>query len=156
MANGKISRTPEVLNRKARHRYFVLHEMEAGIVLQGTEVKAFRDGRAQISESFVRLDRENVPYLFNGHIEEYSHGTDANHESTRMRRLLLHRSEIVRLRQFLDRDKMTAVPLKMYFSHGLIKIRIGICKGKDLHDKRQDLKRAVEMREAQRAIARRH
>jgi SsrA-binding protein len=153
---GKTKRTDlAVENRKAGHRYEILERFEAGIVLQGTEIKAIRVGRAQISEAFIRMDRTGRPQLHGAHIDEYSHGTDANHVPTRPRWLLLHRREIDRLRVATEREGMAIVPLRLYFKHGLVKVEIALCKGKLQRDRRQDLRKAVEMREAERAIANR-
>lgn len=156
MAKKFSEKSVEILNRKASHRYFILEEFEAGIVLQGTEVKAFRDGLAQISEAFVRLDANGQLWLLNAHISEYRYGTDANHEPARPRKLLLHQKEIQQVRNGLERQGMTAVPLKMYLSHGLVKLKFALCKGKELHDKREALKRAMAKREAERAMSFRH
>jgi SsrA-binding protein len=144
--------TVEVFNRKATHRYFILERFEAGLVLRGTEVKSVRAGKAQISEAFVTLDRAGVPHLHNAHIDEYSHGTDANHPPTRPRALLLHGKEVNRLRVAAEREGMAIVPLRLHIRHGLVKVDIALCRGKQLHDKRQDLRHATEMREAERAI----
>lgn len=149
------AREVRIVNRKARHRYSIDRTFEAGIVLQGTEVKSFRDGQAQIAEAFIRLNSRDEPMLYNAHIPTYRYGTDANHEPLRPRKLLLHRREVAILKQGSQKAGLTIVPLEMYLRRGLIKLSIGLCRGKNLRDKRQDLKRAVEMREAERAIANR-
>ena len=151
MRRGEPS-PPEVVNRKLPFRYAVRERLEAGLVLQGTEVKSYRAGQAQIAEAHVRLDRSGEVFLINAHIAAYSHGTDANHDPTRPRKLLLHRKEIVRLRTAQEREGMALVPARLYLAHGLVKVTVAICKGKKLRDKRQDLRRATELREAERAL----
>lgn len=146
-------REVRILNRRAHHRYSIDRTFEAGLVLQGTEVKAFRDGQAQIGEAFIRLNGRDEPVLYNAHIPAYRYGTDANHEPLRPRKLLLHRREISILRQASQKAGLTIIPLEMHFCRGLIKLTIGLGKGKNLRDRRQDLKRAVDLREAERAIA---
>ncbi|MDR0428455.1 MAG: SsrA-binding protein SmpB [Puniceicoccales bacterium] len=154
MAAGEM-KVREVSNRKAYHRYEVMQRFEAGIVLQGTEVKSFRDGLAQIEDAFVRIDRNGVPVLLNAHIDEYHHGTDANHLPKQPRRLLLHRKEIEKLRGRQEIGGMAIIPLRMYLKKGMVKVEIALCKGKSLHDKRRALRERVENREAQRELARR-
>jgi SsrA-binding protein len=149
-SGGTYSR--EVLNREARHRYEILQHFEAGIVLQGTEIKSFRGGDAQIADAFVRIGDGHRPILINAHIDEYHHGTDANHVPKRQRYLLLHRKEIERLRSAQDREGMSIIPLRMYLKKGLAKLDIAICKGKRAYDKRRALKQRVEKREIQRAL----
>jgi SsrA-binding protein len=141
----------EVVNRRAAHDYSIGEKFSAGLVLKGTEVKSCRGGYAQISEAFVRIEKGKYPILYHAHIDEYSHGTDANHEPLRPRSLLLHRKEIHRLRMAVEREGMAIVPLRLYWAHGLVKIDIAICKGKHLYDKRQDLKKAAEIRESARS-----
>jgi SsrA-binding protein len=143
----------EVVNRKAGFRYTLLQHFEAGIALQGTEVKAFRGGSAQISDAFVRINRAGVPVLLNAHIDEYAHGTDANHTPTRPRSLLLHKKEIDKLRAAQEKDGMSIIPIRMYLKHGLVKVDIALCKGKDMRDRRRELKQRTESREIERAMA---
>lgn len=124
-------------NRKARHLYAVEAEYEAGIVLQGTEVKSLRDGKANIQESYAEV-RGGEAWLVNAHIPEFSHGNRFNHEPRRPRKLLLHSREINRLGGAIQRDGMTLVPLRLYFNDkGRAKILLGLAKGKKLHDKRE-------------------
>jgi SsrA-binding protein len=145
----------EVHNRKALHNYTIIERFEAGIVLLGTEIKAVREGRAQISEAFVRVCRNGRPQLFNAHIEAYSHGTDANHPPNRARDILLHQREICKLQTASERSGMSIIPLRLHMKHGLLKVDIALCRGKNLRDKREDLRRATELREAQRDISER-
>ncbi|MDR3316559.1 MAG: SsrA-binding protein SmpB [Puniceicoccales bacterium] len=143
----------EILNRKVSQRYFILERFEAGIVLWGTEIKSLREGKAQIAEAFVRIDRLGRPWMHNAHVESYSHGTDANHSAVRARELLLHRREINRLRVAAEKEGMTLIPLRLHIEHGLAKVDVGLCKGKQFRDRREDLRRETAMREAQKAIA---
>jgi SsrA-binding protein len=146
----------EIKNRKVFHDYAVGETFDAGIVLQGTEVKSVKLGHAQINEAFVRIGKNGSPVLFNAQIDEYAFGHSANHEAKRQRFLLLHRREIRRIRDAIEREGFTAIPLKMYLFHGLVKVKFALCKGKKLHDKRQELRQRTEMREAERFLARRH
>jgi SsrA-binding protein len=152
-AKKKNDHFREVVNRKVSFRYTLLQHFEAGIVLQGTEVKAFRAGSAQISDAFIRISRTGIPVLLNAHIEEYAHGTDANHAPTRPRNLLLHKKEIGKLRASQEKDGMSIVPTRMYLQHGLVKVDIALCKGKDMRDRRRELKQRTESRELARAMA---
>ncbi|MDR0340346.1 MAG: SsrA-binding protein SmpB [Puniceicoccales bacterium] len=153
MAKG--AGTAEICNRKASHRYFILERVGAGIILSGTEVKALREGRAHIEEAFVRVGRDGRPWLYGAHIEAYSHGTDANHLPTRPRQLLLHKREIVLLRAAAEKEGQTVVPLRLHLERGLVKVELGFCKGKQLYDKRDSLRRKMAEREMERAIAQR-
>ena len=141
----------DIKNSKARHRFNIGETFEAGIALQGTEVKTIREGRAQIGESFCRFSKNEL-FLYNTHIEEYAFGNFANHKPTRPRKLLLNRKELNKIRGALDMGRETCVPLRMYLKHGLVKVEIALCTGKKLFDKRQDLKKKTDMREAQRAM----
>jgi SsrA-binding protein len=154
MAKGTNS--IEIRNKKASHDYVVGDTFEAGIVLQGTEVKSVKLGHAQIKEAFVRTDRKGAVILFNAQIDAYHFGNFSNHEAKRQRYLLLHQREIRRIRDALEKEGLTAIPLKMYVKHGLVKLLFGLCKGKKLYDKRHDLKQRTEMREAERFLSSRH
>lgn len=138
-------------NRKAYHNYHVLETLEAGLVLMGTEVKSLRAGHADIKESRIIVDREEA-WLVGCHIQPYSHGNIANHEPLRRRKLLLHKKEIVRLMGRVQEQGLTIIPLRFYLKNGHIKLEIGLCKGKKLHDKREDLKKKEAGREIQRAL----
>ena len=155
MSNKKKgdTRPREIRNSKVRRNFFVGDCVEAGIQLQGTEVKSIRAGKAQINESFVRIDSDNVPTLYHAHIDEYMHGNINNHKPTRPRKLLLHKREIIRIRHRLDAGGETLVPLRFYFKRGIIKVELALCKGKKLYDKREDIKKRVQMREAERAVS---
>ncbi len=141
----------EIRNGKAHHNYFVGDRFEAGLVLQGTEVKAIRAGDAQISEAFCRIEK-GQPWMYNSHIGEYKFGNFQNHPPRRKRKLLLHRREIHKLIGSMDAGGKSLIPLRIYIKHGLIKIEIALCTGKKLHDKRETLKKKISMREAEREM----
>ncbi len=145
-------RVTEIRNRKASHDYFIGETFEAGIALTGTEVKSLRQGKAQIQDAFVRIDRGR-PTLYNAHISEYDFGNIHNHDPKRERRLLLHKAQILKLRGEVETNGAAIVPLKMYFSKGFVKVLIAVAKGKKLYDKRQDLKKAEAEREARSAMS---
>jgi SsrA-binding protein len=141
----------EIRNAKANHNYFVGDRFECGIVLLGTEVKAIRNGDAQISEAFCRIEKAQV-WLYNAHIGEYKFGNLQNHAPRRKRKLLLHRREINKLIGAVETGGKSLIPLRIYLKHGLIKIEIALCTGKKLHDKRETLKKKITMREAEREM----
>lgn len=127
-------------NRKARHNYFIEDTMEGGLVLTGTEVKSLRNGRANIAESYASPEDGEL-WLINSHISEYKQGNRHNHEPTRRRKILLKRREIERLAGARNKEGMTLVPLRLYFNdRGLVKLLIGLAKGKKQVDKRQTQK----------------
>ena len=139
-------------NPKARRDYEILEVFEAGIVLRGTEVKALRAGRGQISDAFARVDKDEV-WLHNAHIDEYSHGNLHNHDPKAKRRLLLHKSEIRKLFGLASVKGNTLVPLSCYWKGNRLKILLGVGKGKVEHDKRDDLRKREADREMRRATA---
>jgi SsrA-binding protein len=139
-----------VTNHKARRDYHILETYEAGIVLQGTEVKALRAGKGQIGDAFARVDGEQV-YLHNAHIDEYAQGNSQNHTPKAVRKLLLHRSEIHKLFALASVKGNALVPLSMYWKNGKVKVLIGVGKGKAQFDKREDLKERESDREMKRA-----
>ena len=138
-------------NRKAYYDYHVLETFEAGIALLGTEVKAIREGRVNLRDSFGRLDRGEV-FLHNVHISPYTHRGYADHSATRPRKLLLHKSEIRKLVGEIVERGMTLVPTRMYFKRGRVKVAIGIAKGKKLYDRRETVRRREAERETRAAI----
>ena len=141
----KEIRFKEIRNAKALRDYFVHERFEAGIALKGTEVKSIRAGRAHINEAFGRLDKGEL-WLFNAHIAEYSFGNINNHSARRNRKLLLHKHQIRKIIQAMQMEGYTLIPLRMYFKEAIVKVEIALCTGKQLHDKRQDLrKRAADM-----------
>lgn len=138
-------------NSRARRDFFIDETLEAGIVLTGTEVKSIRQGMVQINEAFVRIDK-GAPILYHAHIAEYAFGTSSNHNPYRPRKLLLNSREIRKWEQAIQSGGRTIVPLRMYFKNGLIKVEIGLCRGKKQFDKREDLKKEVDLRESQRMV----
>src|SRR5688572_23124231 len=143
-----------VTNPKARRDYHILETFEAGIVLHGTEVKALRAGKAQINDAFARVENGQA-YLYNAHIDEYSHGNRENHQPKSARKLLLHRSEIQKLFSLGAIKGNALFPLSFYWKNGRVKLSLAVGKGKVQHDKRQDLKKRDSEREMQQALAQR-
>jgi len=140
------------LNKKARYDYFIEQSLEAGISLEGWEVKSLRDGRVQIKESYVIL-KNNELFLFGAHISPLaSASTHVNPDPTRTRKLLLHRLEINRLRDKINQKGATVVPLKLYWTRGKVKLEIGVAKGKKAYDKRQDIKDRDWKRDKERTL----
>ena len=140
------------LNKKARHDYFIEQSLEAGISLEGWEVKSLRDGRVQIKESYVIL-KNNELFLFGAHISPLnSASSHVDPDPTRTRKLLLHRLEINRIRDKINQKGATVVPLKLYWARGKVKLEIGVAKGKKSHDKRQDIKERDWKRDKERAL----
>jgi SsrA-binding protein len=139
-------------NPKATHDYHVLETWEAGIVLTGTEVKSLRNGKASIKEAYARL-RNGEVFLEGMNVTPYEQGNRYNHDPVRSRKLLLHRKEIERLIGAVEQRGLTLVPLELYFKHGRAKVVLALGKGKKQHDRREDLKRRMDEREAARAVA---
>src|SRR5713226_7702799 len=139
-------------NSKARHDYHILETFEAGIVLKGTEVKAHRAGRGQIRDAFGRVENDQA-WLYNAHIDEYSHGNLQNHDPKAVRKLLLHKSEMRKLAGLLTVKGHALVPLSFYWKNGKVKVALGLGKGKVEYDKREDLKRREADRELKRATS---
>jgi SsrA-binding protein len=142
---------PIARNKRARHDYEILETWEAGLVLTGTEVKALRDGKAQITDAYG-IVKDGEVWLLNAHISPYERGNIYNHEPTRTRKLLLHQKEIRALIGAVERKGLTLVALDLYFKHGRAKLKLGLGRGKKLHDKRADLKAKDDAREVQRAM----
>ncbi len=140
-------------NRRARHEYFILEALEAGLALTGTEVKSLRAGRASLVEAYARVEHDEV-VLVGAHIPEYSHGNRQNHDPIRPRKLLLHRREIERLREGLELKGLTIVPLRLYWKNGRAKVEIALARGKKQHDKREDQAKREAEREMERAARR--
>ena len=138
-------------NRKASHDYFIEDTYEAGLVLQGTEIKSIRAGRVNMKDSFARVERGEV-FLHNLHISPYEQGNRYNHEPTRTRKLLLHKKQISKLIGETQQAGYSLVPLKIYIKNGVAKILIGLGKGKKQYDKREDLKRKQDKRDVDRAL----
>jgi len=139
-------------NRKAFHDYFIEERYEAGIILQGTEVKSLREGRVNLQDSYASVRGSEV-FLHQCHISPYSHGNIMNHEPTRVRKLLLHKIEINKLLGKTQQKGLTLIPLRIYFSkRGYAKVELGLAKGKKLYDRRETIKTREAGREVQRAI----
>jgi SsrA-binding protein len=144
-------RYKEIRNSKAFHDYFVDERFEAGIQLRGTEVKSVRAGRAQISDAFGRVEKGEV-WMHNAHIDPYAFGNINNHDARRSRKLLLHRHQIAKIAEALSAGGRALVPLRMFFKEALVKVELGLCTGKQLFDKREDLKKKAQMREVEKDL----
>jgi SsrA-binding protein len=134
----------EIVNRKARHDYFIEEEYECGIVLTGTEIKSIRDSRCNIGDSYGHIKKGEL-FVLNMFIGEYKEGNIFNHQETRTRKLLMHKKEILKLSNKVNLEGYTLIPLKVYFKNNKAKILLGLCKGKKDYDKRETMKeRAIE------------
>ena len=138
-------------NKKAYHDYFIEETYEAGIALHGTEVKSLRMGKCSIKESFVRIENEEV-YIYGMHISPYEKGNIFNRDPLRVKKLLLHKSEIRKMKGKIAEKGYTLVPLKVYFNRSLVKVEIGLAKGKKLYDKRADMAKKEAQMKIQRAM----
>ena len=153
MAKGP-PQSPQIRNKKARFNFEILEQVEAGISLTGSEVKSLRNGNASLEEAFA-LVRGGEVFLRDCNISPYEQAGYAQHKPTRERKLLLHRREIRKLHNKVTQKGLTLVPLKMYFNdRGLVKVLIGLARGKKLHDKRQDMRRRDDQRAMARALRR--
>ncbi len=151
-AKDKDGRTLVAENRRARHEYFIEDVVEAGIVLTGTEVKALREGKANIAESYASPEAGAI-WLINANIPEYSAGNRENHDPKRKRKLLLHKREQQRLAQAVERKGYTLTPLRLYFNErGRAKLELGLALGKKIHDKRDTAKDRDWSRQKQRLL----
>jgi len=149
--NKASRRYTEIRNSRALHEFFVDERFEAGIQLRGTEVKSIRGGKAQINEAFGRIERNEL-WLHNAHIEQYAFGNTNNHDPRRSRKLLLHGRQIGRIAEALQAGGRALIPLRMYFKEALVKVELGLCTGKKLFDKRETIRKKVEMREVAKAL----
>ena len=147
MAEGKII----TVNRKARHDYFVLETFEAGIELVGTEVKSIRQGGVNLKDSWCSVDDGEL-FIKGMHISPYEKGNIFNKDPFRVRKLLMHKKEIMRLFGKIKQDGLTLIPLSLYFKNSNVKVELGLCKGKQLHDKREDMAKRDAKREIDRAM----
>lgn len=129
----------EIQNRQASHNYFITDTYEAGIALTGTEIKSIRNGKCNIKDSYAIIKNYEA-FLLNAHISAYEQGNRFNHEETRTRKLLLHKKEILKLKDKVELEGYTLIPLKIYFKNGLAKVSLGVCKGKKNYDKKETLK----------------
>ena len=140
-------------NRRARHEYELIEVFEVGICLTGTEVKSLRQGKANLQDSFARVDDGEL-WLFNCHITPYDHGNRFNHDPLRKRKLLVHYRQIIKLKSAIQEKGLTLVPLKMFFKGNLAKIDLALAKGKQLWDKRQTIAKRDNQRQLERIIKR--
>ncbi|MBM3286047.1 MAG: SsrA-binding protein SmpB [Candidatus Eisenbacteria bacterium] len=148
--------TPEgiqkvVQNRRARHDYFILESIEAGIELRGTEVKSIRAGKVNLGDAYAQVIGDEA-WLLQMHVSPYEQGNRFNHDPLRKRKLLLHRRQILRLRQHTQEKGLTLIPLSLYFKGRHLKIELGLAKGKRYHDRREDVARRDAQREIDRAM----
>jgi SsrA-binding protein len=150
-AKKETAEKPICQNKTARLNYFIDETHEAGIVLKGTEVKALRDGRANIKESYADIKQGEV-FLYDLHISPYSHGNRENHNPLRIRKLLLHKREIKRLYGKSQEKGQSLIPLRMYFRNGKVKVEIGVGRGKKLYDKREDIRLKEDRRAMERGL----
>lgn len=138
-------------NRRARHEYEILETFEAGVVLRGTEVKSLRDSQVTFKDAYATI-RNNEAWLLGCHINPYSHGTDANHDPERDRKLLLHKREINKLNGKIAERGLTLIPLRLYLKAGRVKLEVGLARGRKSHDKRSAIKEREVRREMDKAV----
>ena len=138
-------------NRKARHLYDILDELECGLVLKGSEVKSIRDGKMSIDEAYARM-QDGELWLINADIAEYPQASVMNHEPKRNRKLLLKKRELVKFAESAKQQGLTMVPLAVYFSRGIVKVKIALAKGRKLHDKREKLRKESDKRDIRTAM----
>ncbi len=141
----------EIKNKKATFNYFIEEDIEAGIVLQGTEIKSIKLGKAEIKDSFVRI-KNNEAYIVNMFVAKYEEGNIFNHEETRERKLLLHKKEIQKLKNAKEREGISLIPLKLYIKNSYAKVLVGVGKGKKLYDKKETIKKRDLEREVKKYI----
>jgi len=139
-------------NKKAYHEYFIEEEHECGIVLAGTEVKSLRLGQCSLKESFIRIENNEV-FIYGMHISPYEKGNIFNKDALRVRKLMLHKKEIIKLADRVKEKGFTIVPLEIYFNDGLVKVSIALARGKKLYDKRESLKEKDTARDIERAFS---
>ncbi len=138
-------------NKKAYHDYYIEDTYEAGLVLEGTEIKSIRQGKASLNDAYVHIEN-NQAYVYNMHITQYDFGTKGNHEPTRTRKVLLHKKEIGRLFGLQQQNGYSLIPTKLFLKDGYAKLEIAVAKGKKLYDKREDLKVKDSNRQIERAL----
>ncbi len=143
----------EIINRRARHDYFIEDTYEAGIVLTGTEIKSIRAGSCNIKDCYG-IVKNNEVFLLNMFIGQYKEGNIFNHEETRSRKLLLHKKEIKKIKESLEEKGLTLIPIKLYFKDNLLKVELGVCRGKKDYDKRESIKERDIKREMEKNLKR--
>ena len=141
-------------NRKARYEYDILDELECGVTLTGSEVKSIRNGKISIDEAYARL-KDGELWLIGCDIAEYPQATVMNHEPKRPRKLLLHKRELAKFAESASQQGLTMIPLAVYFSRGIVKVKVAVAKGRKLHDKREKLKKQADKREIRSALLKR-
>ncbi len=146
------SKEPTILNRKASHNYFVEERFETGIVLRGSEVKSIREGNISLSEAWVDISEKQELWLVGAHVNEYKQANQFNHVPAQKRKLLAHRHEILKMKKAMELKGYTLIPLKLYFKDRFAKIEVGICRGKDNRDRRDDLIARDSKREIDRIV----
>jgi SsrA-binding protein len=151
MAKEKPTDRNICVNRQARYNYFIAETYEAGLVLLGSEVKSLRDGKANLKDSYARIQKGEA-FLINAHVSPYPGANQFNHDPTRTRKLLLHWREIERLTGKTKERGFTLIPLRLYFKEGKAKVELGLARGKKLYDKRETLKRKMAEREVERSL----
>ncbi len=149
MAKSKVDGKLIANNKKAYHDYFILDTYEAGIALHGTEVKSLRMGKCSIKEAFIRIENGEM-FVYGMHVSPYEKGNIFNKDPLRVKKLLLHKNEILKMLGKMKEKGITVVPLKVYFKGSLVKVEVGLAKGKKLYDKRADIAKKDQTREAQR------
>lgn len=142
----------EIKNKKANFDYFIEDTYEAGIVLKGTEIKAIRKGSCNLKDTYARV-KNNEIYVINMFIAPYEQGNRFNHDERRERKLLLHKKEIIKIKQKIEKEGYSLVPIKLYFKNGMAKVLIGIAKGKKAYDKRQSLKEKDIKRDLEKTVS---
>lgn len=143
------------VNRKARHEYFVIETHETGIELYGTEVKSLRAGTVNLKDSWCSIDDGEL-FIMGMHVSPYEKGNIFNRDPLRVRKLLMHKKEIMRLFGMVKQESFTLIPLSLYFKGSRVKVELGLCKGKKLHDKRDDMAKRDAKREIDRALKERN
>ena len=149
MAKKEQSHKPLAVNRKARHLYSVIDSMECGIELRGTEVKSVKGSEFSFSDSYAAIENGQL-WLAGLHISPYKFGNLVNHDPLRRRRLLVHKEEIKKLKRQMVEKGLTLIPLKFYLKRGLVKLELGICRGKKLYDRREDIRKRDQKRDEER------
>ena len=143
----------EIINRRARHDYFIEETYEAGIVLTGTEIKSIRNGSCNIKDCYG-IVKNNEVFLLNMFVGQYKEGNIFNHEESRSRKLLLHKKEIKKIKESLEEKGLTLIPIKLYFKENILKVELGICRGKKDYDKRESIKERDIKREMEKNLKR--
>jgi len=154
MSKHSPNKSPRIINRRAAHEYFIDMKVECGIALVGSEVKSLRDGKAQITDAFARIENGQL-ILYNAHIDPYGPATQFNHVPKRERRLLAHRREIRKLESAMTTKGVTLIPTEIYFKEGRAKVEIGVARGKQQHDKRDAIRKKEQDREMHRLMTKR-